>query len=341
MALILSPPESQETLPERLSGLGRNRKIVALATGSFTCIASLLCFIAVACSLDALFHLSSLTRGFELVFLLLIGGVLWVQGVSRPMAYRTEPLFVALELEDRYPTLNDALASAVAFLAEDADERGVSNRLQKISVRSAERLVDRHEFGELIPSGACWRAAWFFAIVVAAIIPLVLVNSNLVFKALIRLADPFGSHPWPTKTRVEILSPEKIPARVPKGDPFVLKFAVRGVIKDRAVVAFRLNSGEEFEEQLPLTGDTDSRGSAIVTTQLDPGRLPSSFSFRVIANDYDTGWQYVEVVPPPRLVDFAGRSTPQFHVTPPAYTGLLAFDLPDGAGVLEDRKSVV
>jgi hypothetical protein len=166
-------------------------------------------------------------------------------------------------------------------------------------------------------------------------IPLVLVNSSRAFIALVRLTDPFGSHPWPTKTRVEILAPEIFPARVPKGEPFVLKFAVLGVITDRATVAFRLNSGEEFQEQYPLAPSNDSRASAIVSTQVDPGRLPSSFMFRVISNDFDTGWQSVEVVPPPRLVNLDGRPSPQFHVTPPAYIGLPSVDLPDGAVVLE------
>ena len=50
-------------------------------------------------------------------------------------------------------------------------------------------------------------AAWACGLVVAVIIPLVLVNSDQAAIALTRLADPFGIHPWPTKTRIEIRSP--------------------------------------------------------------------------------------------------------------------------------------
>src|SRR5262249_6973326 len=151
--------------------------------------------------------------------------------------------------------------------------------------------------------------------------------------ALVRLADPFGVHLWPTKTRVEILAPETFPVRIPKGEPFELKFAVRGVIQERATVVFRLTGGDEFEEQYPLAVGNDPKlpGAAVVSARLDPNRLPSPFTFRIVSNDYDTGWQKVEVVPPPRLMPLDGRPTPQFHVRPPEYTGLPALDLPDGA----------
>ncbi len=165
---------------------------------------------------------------------------------------------VALELEEKYPTLNDALASAVSFLdGPDAEERGVSNRLQAAAVRSARRLADRYEFGQMVPSGACWRAVWACGLAIAVTVPLILVNSERAATALARFADPFGVHPWPTKTRIEILAPETLPVRIPTGDPFELKFVVRGVLKDRATVTFRFAGGEEFEEQYPLAASTD------------------------------------------------------------------------------------
>jgi hypothetical protein len=335
MPLILHPPGSQESLPERLTELGRTRKRVAVFGGFFTFIAVTFGAVAVAGVMDVLFHLSPLVRALELVAILITGGVLWLRGISRPIAIRTDPLSVALELEGRYPTLNDALASAVTFLGEDGERLGVSNRLQGVVVRAAQRLVDRHEFGRLIPSGSCWRSGWLCVIVLAAMVPLVLVNSGRAYTSLKRLADPFGGHQWPTKTIIDILIPEKLPTRVPRGEPFDLKFAVRGVIKESAIVEFRLNSGEEFQEQYPLTVTSEAKYTAFVTTRIDPGRLPDSFTFRVISNDYETPWQTVDVAPPPRLVNLEGRPSPRYHVTPPAYTGLPGIDLPDGAAVLE------
>ena len=335
MALILRPPGIPDTLPIRLAELGRSRKRVALAGGLFTCSAFILSGIALACVLDAGFHLPPVFRGIELVAILGLTGVLWIRTVSRPSRFRTDPLSVALELEKRYPSLNDTVASAVSFLTANAEHAGVSNRLQKVVVRSAERLVDRYEFGRLIPRLACWRSWWLLVIVLAIIAPLVLVNLGRALTALVRLADPFGTHPWPSKTQLEILVPETFPTRMPKGEPFQLKFGVRGVIKDRAAVSFRLIGGEEFTEEFPLVAGPDSKAPTLVTAQIDPARLPVSFSFRIISNDADTGWQRVDVIPPPRLVDLNGRPSPQFQITPPGYTGLPAMDLPDGAVALE------
>src|SRR5262245_40954497 len=204
MALVLRPPGSRESLPDQLADLGRTRKVVAVAAGLLALVAVVLGCVALACVLDAAFHLPPLARALALVVTLTLGGVLWVRGVARALALRTDALSVALELEEKYPVLNDAVASAVSFLGSpDAEERGVSDRLEAAAVRSARRLADRHEFGRLVPSGACWRAAWACGLALAVALPLALVNPGRAWTALVRLADPFGVHPWPTKTRIE------------------------------------------------------------------------------------------------------------------------------------------
>lgn len=333
MALVLRPPTSRESLTDNLAHLGRTRKAVAVATGLFLFFGVVLGSIVLACLIDAAFHLPPLIRALALVGTITLAGIIWIRRVSPALALRTDALAVALELEGKFPILNDALASAVSFLdAPDAEERGVSNRLQAAAVRSARRLADRHEFGRMIPSGACWRAAWACAIIIGASVPLILVNSNRAAIALVRLADPFGVHPWPTKTQIELLAPAEFPVRIPKGEPFDLRFAVQGVIPDRATVVIRLGDADEFEEHYPLAagGDPARPGEAVVAARIDAQRLPDSFAFRVISNDADTGWQDVVVVPPPRLVSLDGRATPQFRVTPPDYTGLPPADLPGG-----------
>lgn len=335
MALILRPAESTETLPEKLVELGRLRRLVAVAAGLFTLAGVVLFTVALACVLDACFHLSPLARGIALVSILTAAVILLVRGILRPAALPATALEVALELENCYPALNDALASAVTFLTEQAEAPGVSNRLQRVAVRSATRLADRHQFGRLIPGKACWRAGWLCAIVAAAMIPLVLMDVNRSAMALVRLGDPFGNHPWPTQTRIELLIPGEFPARIPRGERFELKFVVSGVIREHAYAEYQLATGEVFQEQYPLSDGADGRTSAVVYDRVDPGRLPVSFSFHVYSNDGDTGWQHVKVVPPPKLIDLNGRPSPQFTIIPPSYTGLPTINLPDGAGVLE------
>src|SRR5207302_5187274 len=74
---------------------------------------------------------------------------------------------------------------------------------------------------------------------------------------------------------------------------------------------------------------------AVAAVVLDAGRATRDFQFRVTANDADTGWRAVAVAPPPRLVPWDDRPSPLVHLAYPAYTGLSAADLPDGAAVVE------
>lgn len=342
MPLVLRPPDSRESLTDTLADIGRSRRLVGVAAGVFAFAAVGLGSVLVACLLDAAVHLSPLSRAFALAFSLAAAGVVWLRGVVGPLGLRTDALSIALELEEKFPRLNDSLASAVSFLeSEDAEGRGVSSWLQQVAVKAARRAAERHSLDSLVPSGACWRAAAACAFVLAFFVPLVLANVERTGVAMARLADPFGHHPWPTKTRVDVVLPAEFPVRMPKGEAFDLKFVVRGAIKDRATVTFRMDSGEEFEEQYPLASGNDSKypGAAVVTTRIEAARVHTSFVLRIASNDFASDWQRVNVVPPPRLVPLAGpgggRPSPHFHVAPPAYTGLPAIDLPDGATAIE------
>lgn len=362
MALVLRPPSERESLPGRLAELGRTRKRVAVATGLFALVATAAGLVTLAGALDAALHLPPFARAMALAAVLAASGAVWLRGVGRALRYRTDALSVALALESRFPAFNDALASAVSFLGPEpegeADDRprppaGVSNRLLASAVRLAERKASRLPLDSLVPAGKCWRAAWLCAGVLAVALPLALWDLARAETALVRLADPFGAHGWPTKTQIELLAPQ-FPARIAKGEPFELKFAVRGLLTGPAVVRVRVQDGAErgrgdqggtrgvvppteFEEQFPLAENNDPAHprAAVVTARIDPSRVPHSFSARVLANDADTGWREVAVVPPPRLVPLDGRPSPQFHVAPPAYTGLPPMQLPDGAAVIE------
>lgn len=342
MALLLRPPGERDSLPDRLADIGRTRKRVALAAGAFALVATVVGVTTFAGFLDAAVHLSPLTRALFLVTLLAGSGIVWVRGVGRARRYRTDALSVALELEDQYSSLNDALASAVSFLGEEGDDerpktRGVSNRLTASAVRAAERRAARLPLDELVPAGRCWRNMWLCLAALAVALPLMAFNTDRGATAFVRLADPFGAHPWPTKTRIELLAPNAFPARIPKGEAFELKFAVRGVLSGPATVAVRVKDGSEFEEQFPLALNNDAQvpGAAVVTARFDPTRITNTFEVRVGSNDAVTDWQTVTVVPPPRLVPLDGRASPQFYVTPPAYTKLPAGELPPGASVIE------
>ena len=335
MALILRPPGTHAPLPEHLAGLGRVRRAVAAAGAGFALVGWVAAAVLAAGALDAAFHLPALARGFMLVGTLVGAGVLWLR-LRAALRLPTEPLAVALELEDRFPRLNDSLASAVAFL-DAGDDAAVSHRLRAAAVRKAERMADRLDLKELVPAGRCWRAFWACAAAVLLALGFGLSNTDRAATALTRLADPFGARPWPSKTRIEIQAPAAFPHRMPKGEPFELRFAVRGVIPEQATVEVRLADGRDFDEAFALAAGADPKypGAAVVTARIDADRVQQSFTFRVVSNDGDTGWLPVAVAPPPKLTLLDGRPSPQIHVVPPAYTGLHAADLSDGAGVIE------
>src|SRR5579883_1531568 len=345
MALILRPPTERESLTDRLADLGRARKRVAVAAGLFAFVAISVGLATLAGFLDAAIHISPVYRAFALVILLTTSGVVWLRGVVRPLRYRTDALAVAIELENQFPTFNDSLASAVSFLGpspeEEDDDRppsptGVSNRLLASAVRLAERKAGRLPLDNFVPTGRCWQAAWLCVGVLAVSLPLMLWNLGRADIAFARLSNPFGSTNWPTKTRIDILAPE-FPARIARGETFELKFTVRGVLSGPATVRVRVHGGAEFEEHFPLAINNDPQypNAAVVTARFDPARVPSNFSVRVTSNDADTDWREATVVPPPRLVPLDGRPSPQFHATPPEYTGLSPTQLPDGAAVIE------
>jgi hypothetical protein len=346
MALVLRPPVERESLPVQLSDIGRARKRVALAAGLFALVATGVGGVTLAAALDAAVHLAPLPRAALLVLLLAAAGTVWLRGVGRALRFRTDAGAIALELEGQFPNLNDALASAVDFLGppqagvENELPRpmpGVSDRLTASAVRAAERKASRLPLDQIVLTGKCWRAAWLCAAALAVALPLGLWNTARSATALARLADPFGAHPWPTRTRIEVVTPDRFPARLSKGDPFELKFAVRGELTGPATVRVRAENGAEFEEQYPLSLGTDARvpGAAVVAARFEAGRVPADFAVRVTANDGDTDWLDVTVVPAPRLVPLDGRPSPQFHAAPPAYTGLPDAQLPDGAAVIE------
>src|SRR4051812_2082696 len=119
MPIILRPPGERESLPDRLAVLGRTRRRVAVAAGLFAVVALVVGAAVVVGALDAWLGLPPLARGFALAATVTAAGVVWLRMVSAPLRLRTHPLAVALELEDRYPELNDSLASAVSFLEDD------------------------------------------------------------------------------------------------------------------------------------------------------------------------------------------------------------------------------
>src|SRR5262245_5053570 len=105
MPLVLRPPGSRPALPDHLTTLGRTRKRVAVVAGLFALVGVAIGATLLACVLDAAFHLPPLARGLALAATLAAAGVVWLRGTAAAFRLPTDPLAVALELEDRFPKL--------------------------------------------------------------------------------------------------------------------------------------------------------------------------------------------------------------------------------------------
>lgn len=338
MPLILRPPTGRESLTERLGDLGRTRRVVAVAAAAFTLVAAVAAALAVAGLLDAWIGLPALLRGFVLVGILSLAAVLFLRRLLPALMLRTDALAIAHDLEDRFPRLNDSLASAVSFLTED-EANGVhtgSRRLRQAAVRRAAKLAERYDFRQVTATGLGWRAFWACAFVLLITTALVMTGPQRAFLAAVRVADPFGIHPWPPKTAIAITQPQNFPARIAVGERFDLAFEIRGVVPEQAEIRVQFASGGGFTKTVSLAAGPEAPADfRSVAAPLDGGQITESFTFAITANDGTTVWQSVTVAPPPKLVPRDGRASPQVHLEFPGYTRLAAIDLPDGAGVIE------
>jgi len=332
MALVLRPPGETLPIPERLGELGRARRRVLVATGFAWFLAAFVGIVALTCALDALVHLPGFIRAIALVGAIAAAGVLWVRGVRRAAQEPVQPLAVAMLLEDRFPRLNDSLASAVDFI--EAENVGVTNRFRRVAVKRALNLTSRFDFDSLVPTGKMVKALALAVAVLVGSGVLGVVGKSKTTLALTRLADPFGNHPWPTKTTVVVIEPAKLPARVAKGEPLTLRFAVRGEIPEKAILIIRPSGGNIHTEVLSITKD-ENQSEALLEYPLDSGRMNQNFEFRILANDFESEWWSVTVAPAPRLIPLAGRASPQIRLDYPAYTGLTPLQLNDGIGVVD------
>ncbi len=336
MPFVLRPPSDTVPLVEQLSALGNRRKRAILTAGTLRWVAVVVACVGLAGALDVAFHLPGFVRALFLVGTLAAAGVLALRDVFAPSRRAVKPIRVAMLLEERFPKFNDALASAVEFSAMTPKEKPASARFRKVAIARATNSLERFELGEIVPSGKAWRAFALALLALLIVAPLAVANTARTKHAAIRFFDPFGAHPWPTKTQIRATQPKAFPFRLAKGDALDVHFRVAGVIPDQANLSVRFDNGNAFEEAASLTAPEGQKTGAVDgVIRLEAHRIPRDFEFRLNSGDGATEWLKVEVAPPPKLVPADGRASPQMHLTFPRYTNLAPADLPDGASTVE------
>jgi hypothetical protein len=337
MPLTLPPPlpTREDALPRRLDAISaRLRRVVVLRAGSWLVMIGLVFLVSLA-YLDYRLHLPALVRALGLGAFLVGMPLLARRWIARPLAGSKDPVRVALRVERAYPEFNDSLVSAVQFLEQGPDDRSTSPGLRSAAIRRAARKAERYEFEKAVDARWLRRSVLAALIACAATVWLGSSAPEAARTSALRLAVPFGGTSAPTQTKIEIVAPQPLPHRMARGEPLDIRLLLRGAIPDRVSVAVKLEGSTPVEQSYAVLPSEDALDVAEVTIRVEPTRIPRDFQFRIRANDADTGWQLVHVLPPPVLVPLDGRPSPQLHIDFPAYTDLAPIDLPDGSSVVE------
>jgi hypothetical protein len=330
MPFVLRPPGEVVSLPEQLKSIAFARRWAIVMAGAFRCVAILLASVAFIGVLDAALHLHPVVRAISLFGILAAVSVAFIRGVWLPIRSPMKPLGIAMLLEERFPRLNDALASAIEFQTMPVVPG--SERFRKVAMARASVALEKCNPSVLVPSGTAVRAFGLALLATLVTAPLVAFNMERAKVALLRLASPYGEHFWPTRTKLNLLEPSHYPARLAKGDAFELKMQLSGELPERVTVAVRFENSAGWEEIVALP---EGGGTVECSARLDASRVPRSFQFQVRANDAVTAWLDVRVAEPPKFVPLNGRPSPQLRAIYPEYTRLPEADLPDGATVVE------
>ena len=168
-------PPPTERLRQRLAALRNRLHRTAIIRG----LSWLVLFTAVlaiaACLLDALLPLHSLLRAGILVGWLVGAGLLAWRHLYRPLSRRCDDLSLALRVEQRFPVLNDALASTVQFLDAPVGVDGESASLRREAVKRTMDRAKSFDFNRVVDARGLRTAAGCAGLAGAAAVALLLI----------------------------------------------------------------------------------------------------------------------------------------------------------------------
>lgn len=269
---------------------------------------------------DWLFHFPREIRFLLLVAFVGFAGWLIAREIIAPLVLRFRDLDVALRIEERWPGLQDRLASTVQFMQmrkagrDDEDIRG-SRVLRDETIRQTLEDVESIDFREVVDSKPARLALATAAVPLALAGALFLLSPSSCRIALSRFFLPLGSAQWPKQTHLAVVDPPSESIKIARGQPFLLEVAVAQgePLPETGEVTYRYDNGETVTRRLG-TRSTDLASGAPDRLTDRLGEVARSFSYTVAAGDDSTAPRRVEVVPPPVLTHA------RVKLTPPPYT---------------------
>ena len=171
-----------------------------------------------------------------------------------------------------------------------------------------------------------WRVALAYALPSVALLAVLtgLVGGERLSVSLRRVVCPWAAIQPYAETVIVSVTPASA-TTVRRGSPLTVEVRVSGVVPELATLEWRAEEGGERVEMTPEPGQT-----GVFACELPP--LFAPLSFRVRANDAESGWHEVSVENPP------GLSNWECQVTPPSYAGLPAVTF---SAASETREALV
>ncbi len=253
-----------------------------------------------------------------------------------PLRLSLTDVFLASQIERRYPGLAGRLSAAMDFRTTGCQPRMGSPALQQLVVGQAWndlRAVDPREIVEprrVRPALLGGMSACLIAAMILWSFPL---HAGTALK---RLAFPWGNYPWPRATALRIVNSEGKPLPIETGTLLrsvrgsLLEFTVenaRGKLPDEVWLETRVEGQPKpMRELLRRITRTEGKAKPRTVAALSLPATRGPIEFRAIGGDDDLmPWHRLEIVEPPTLADFS------LAVQPPPYLNLPEESLPRGA----------
>jgi hypothetical protein len=305
-------------IQERLRRIGRKARNARVARVGLRWLAETLVFWLACFWLDNLLRLPSAARW--LLLLAGVGGPVWRlwQIARRPEIWQVRPERTARELETRCEIGDNVLIAACQF--EAAPARGVTGVLARRTLDAGLARMRKLAPTALSEPHRLWRVA--LAALACALLwgAYVLVFPRYAGNAWDRFSRPLGDVPPVGAYEVQLAPCGRVVAA--EGESIVFRARVLAAASQVARLAsppvLRVSRRREGGgvQELPLRPSLDGEWRVTVENVQEP------FTARVAAEESFSPAANVEVRRRPRL------ATSLFHVTPPAYTGLQASELP-------------
>lgn len=254
-----------------------------------------------------------------------LGVVAWAVWRYWLPAYRTElsDVFLARQIERKFPILHERLAGSVAFLrTRDDDPSAGSAELRRTMIHQTTQDAMRLPLGEVVRIRPIVAAVFAALVVGAAVVGIALWRPQVSSIAVNRLLMPWGGEAWPQTNHLKFVNPVK---RIAYGHRFRAEAidADGAEIDGDVTILYRRGAENSVPERASMHFEAG-------VWSAERERVTQDFSYRAIGgDDRAMPWVDVQVVEPATVREVRWKVTyPEYVRWKPLDTGPLAAERP-------------